>query len=65
MTFNQLVGECYVREECTQEDGYCPFSRECALFKDVFGHSPDKMVYLSERQKEVVIKHIKELLERR
>ncbi len=52
-----LVHKCASRKECIGDD-MCPYTRECELFKDLFGCLPCKIKDLTETEKRVVSAHV-------
>ena len=57
MTAEYLISECISRKECVGDDP-CLYTRECGLFKDLYGCLPCKIKDLTEAERRVISAHV-------
>lgn len=55
-----LISECLSRKECIGDDP-CLYTRECELFKDLYGCLPCKIKDLTEAERRVVSAHVQHM----
>ena len=54
-----LVHECMARKECNVNGEFCLYTRECELFKDLYGCPPYQIKDLTEAEERVVSAHVR------